>query len=82
MLPSNMLGLTDEQIEELKLVDEWGEKCVPNGDWKPNKDPLSRRNGRQPNERMRELFMKAVEEARAVTSKVSLVNTVLVYSPV
>ncbi|XP_059133675.1 cilia- and flagella-associated protein 298 [Peromyscus eremicus] len=30
-LPPNMQGLTDEQIQELKLKDEWGEKCVPSG---------------------------------------------------
>ncbi|XP_023316228.1 UPF0769 protein C21orf59 homolog A-like [Trichogramma pretiosum] len=38
MLPQNMQGLTDEQIEELHLVDEWGEKCCPSGGWTFNKD--------------------------------------------
>lgn len=40
MLPHNMMGLTDEQVEELKLKDEWGEKCVPTGGWTFNKDVI------------------------------------------
>ena len=40
MLPHNMMGLTDEQVEELKLKDEWGEKCVPMGGWTFNKDVI------------------------------------------
>lgn len=40
MLPPNMMGLTDEQVEELKLKDEWGEKCVPSGGWSFNKDVI------------------------------------------
>lgn len=38
MLPPNIMGLTEEQVEELKLKDEWGEKCVPMGGWTFNKD--------------------------------------------
>lgn len=45
-LPVNMQGLTDEQIDELKLVDEWSEKCVPSGGYVERKDELGRRNGR------------------------------------
>jgi hypothetical protein len=44
-LPPNMQGLTEEQVEELKLKDEWAEKCVPQGGIKENKDPIGRRNG-------------------------------------
>lgn len=44
-LPPNMQGLTDEQIEELKLKDEWGEKCQPSGGVKFNKDKIGCRNG-------------------------------------
>lgn len=40
MLPPNIMGLTDEQVEELKLRDEWGEKCVPMGGWTFNKDAI------------------------------------------
>lgn len=38
MLPQNMMGLTDEQVVELKLKDEWGDKCTPMGGWTFNKD--------------------------------------------
>lgn len=44
-LPPNMQGLTDDQIEELKLRDEWGEKCVPSGGSVFKKDNIGRRNG-------------------------------------
>jgi hypothetical protein len=45
-LPANMQGLTDEQITELKLVDEWSNKCIPSGGYVEKKDDLGRRNGR------------------------------------
>jgi len=44
-LPPNMQGLTDEQIEELKLKDEWAERCQPSGGHTQNKDDIGRRNG-------------------------------------
>ena len=44
-LPPNMQGLTDEQIEELKLVDEWADKCRPSGGDVFRKDDIGRRNG-------------------------------------
>lgn len=44
-LPPNMQGLTEEQVEELKLKDEWADKCVPQGGVRENKDPIGRRNG-------------------------------------
>jgi len=44
-LPPNMQGLTDEQIEELKLTDEWGERCQPSGGHVEKKDEIGRRNG-------------------------------------
>ena len=45
-LPANMQGLTDEQITELKLVDEWSNKCIPSGGFVEQRDELGRRNGR------------------------------------
>lgn len=36
-LPQEMQGLTDEQIEELKLKDIWGVKCIPSGGFEFNK---------------------------------------------
>ena len=40
-----MQGLTDEQIEELKLKDEWAAKCEPSGGHVFKKDEIGRRNG-------------------------------------
>ncbi|KAL6089116.1 hypothetical protein STEG23_008304 [Scotinomys teguina] len=68
-LPPNMQGLTDEQIEELKLKDEWGEKCVPSGGSVFQKDDIGRRNGQAPNEKMKQVLKKTVEEAKAMVSK-------------
>lgn len=70
LLPPSIMGLTDEQVEELKLVDEWGEKCVPSGGWASNKDPIGRRNGRQPNEHMQDVINRTIEEAKTMVSKV------------
>lgn len=44
-LPPNMQGLTDEQVDELKLKDEWAEHCQPSGGHTQNKDDIGRRNG-------------------------------------
>lgn len=44
-LPPNMQGLTDDQIEELNLMDEWEGKCVPSGGPVFKKDEVGRRNG-------------------------------------
>ena len=44
-LPPNMQGLTAEQIVELKLTDEWEDKCVPSGGAVFRKDEIGRRNG-------------------------------------
>ncbi|XP_059020576.1 cilia- and flagella-associated protein 298 isoform X2 [Mustela lutreola] len=102
-------GLTDDQIEELKLRDEWGEKCVPSGGSVFKKDDIGRRNGQErerrrqapccaespmwgsipgpwdhdrirrqrlnplshpaPNEKMKQVLKKTVEEAKAIISK-------------
>ncbi|XP_058821590.1 cilia- and flagella-associated protein 298 isoform X2 [Topomyia yanbarensis] len=69
MLPPDMLGLTEEQVQELNLNDEWGEKCVPSGGWISNPDPVGRRNGRQPQQRMQEVLEKAVADAKLLISK-------------
>ncbi|XP_078617822.1 cilia- and flagella-associated protein 298-like [Branchiostoma floridae x Branchiostoma japonicum] len=68
-LPGNMQGLTDEQIEELKLKDEWGEKCVPSGGAVFNQDEIGRRNGQAPNDKMKEVLKKTVSEAKALISR-------------
>jgi len=68
-LPPNMLGLTEDQIEELKLVDDWGEKCVPSGGHKESKDPMGRRNGKQPLENMVAVLDNTVKEVKDAISK-------------
>ncbi|XP_048840502.1 cilia- and flagella-associated protein 298 [Brienomyrus brachyistius] len=68
-LPPNMQGLTDEQIVDLRLRDEWGEKCVPSGGSELKKDEIGRRNGHAPNEKMKEVLRKTTEEAKALVSK-------------
>ena len=45
-LPPNMQGLAEEQISDLRLHDEWEDKCSPSGGYVETKDPLTRRNGR------------------------------------
>lgn len=68
-LPPNMQGLTDDQIEELKLKDDWEDKCTPCGGSVFMKDEIGRRNGHAPNEKMKEVLMRTVEEAKAIISK-------------
>lgn len=67
-LPPNMQGLTDEQIQELCLKDEWGEKCTSEGS-QFNKDPVGRRNGMQPSEKNRDVLDQTKREALALISK-------------
>ncbi|XP_055846162.1 cilia- and flagella-associated protein 298 [Episyrphus balteatus] len=75
MLPPEMIGLTDEQIEELKLVDTWADKCIPSGGFEFNRDKMGRRNGHQPKENMRSVLFKAIDDARnAIDKKLVLTN--------
>lgn len=69
MLPPDILGLADEQVEELKLVDEYAEKCIPSGGWIYNRDPVGRRNGRQPQTQMQEMLKNAMDDAKQMVSK-------------
>jgi len=73
LLPPEIIGLTDEQVVELKLIDKWGEKCIPSGGYSFNKDPIGRRNGKQPNEKMQNVLTKTIEEAKAYVSKVIII---------
>lgn len=68
-LPPNMQGLTDEQVEELKLKDEWGEKCQPSGGVKFNKCKIGCRNGQAPMPKMAEIITKTIKEAKDMVSK-------------
>ncbi|KAM3601667.1 uncharacterized protein V6R79_016495 [Siganus canaliculatus] len=69
ILPPNMQGLTEEQVVELKLKDEWEDKCKPSGGPVFKKDEIGRRNGQAPDAKMKEVLMKTVEEAKALISK-------------
>lgn len=52
----------------MHLVDTWGEKCTPSGGYTPTKDPIGRRNGKQPTQQMQELLNKTIAEARDLIS--------------
>ena len=41
-----MLGLTQQQVEELKLKDSFVDVCIPSGGFTMNPDPVGRRTGR------------------------------------
>lgn len=69
MLPPDIIGLTDEQIAELKLFDAWADKSVPMDGWTYNRDPVGRRNGRQPKPAMQEVLKRATDEAENMISK-------------
>lgn len=69
MLPLNMIGLTDEQVEELKLEDPLADNCAPSGGYNQTKDPVGRRNGRQPLPNMQELLRKSINDAIAMVDK-------------
>lgn len=69
MLPPNMIGLTGEQILELKLKDEFEDICVPSGGYVVNTDPVGHRNGRGPNEKMKDVLKRTISDAKASVSK-------------
>lgn len=69
LYPPEILGLTEEQVEELKLVDHLGDKSIPSGGFTQVKDPIGRRNGKQPRKEMQDLLNKTVKEAKEKVSK-------------
>lgn len=69
MMMAEIMGLTEEQVEELKLKDDWGDSCIPSGGFSFNKDPMGRRNGKQPKEQMQNVLRNAVKEAKDLISK-------------
>ncbi|XP_057662075.1 cilia- and flagella-associated protein 298 [Diorhabda carinulata] len=69
LYPPEILGLTEDQVEEMKLIDTWGEKCIPSGGYDTNKDPIGRRNGKRPKKNMQEVLKKAIAEARDMVTK-------------
>jgi len=69
VLPANMQGLTDEQITELKLVDSYSATIYPSGGTKECKDPIGRRTGNAPTDKMGDIINKTRAEAREDVSK-------------
>lgn len=74
MWPPEIIGLTEEQVSELKLTDEWLSVCVPSGGFSLNKDPVGRRYGHQPKKEMQNVLLKAVADAKQIISA-GLVNS-------
>ncbi|XP_076876290.1 cilia- and flagella-associated protein 298 [Brachyhypopomus gauderio] len=77
-LPPNMQGLTEDQITDLKLKDEWEDKCIPSGGAEFRKDEIGRRNGHAPNDKMKDVLKKTMEEAKALISKKQVLANVCV----
>lgn len=67
--PMDAVGLTDEQIVEMKIKDEWTPKCFPSGGSVFKKDVIGRRTGNAPTAKLAEVMNKTCAEALAATSK-------------
>lgn len=68
MLPPDIVGLTDEQVTELRLVDAWADKCTPQTGFQVSRDPIGRRNGRAPLADMQRILTGAIAEAKQLIS--------------
>lgn len=65
-----MMGLTDDQIVELKLVDEFSSSCVPStGFGEECKDDVGRRCGRPPRVDMKNIIARTIAEATSAIIK-------------
>lgn len=65
-----MLGLTPDQIVELKLVDEFAKSCVPSsGFGEEAPDDCGRRCGRPPRVNMQNILAKTINEAKLAVFK-------------
>lgn len=67
--PTEAVGLTDEQILELKIQDLWTPKCFPSGGSDFNKDVIGRRTGNAPTAKLAEVLRKTCADAKAATHK-------------
>lgn len=62
----------------MHLTDHWGETCIPSGGYALVKDPIGRRNGKQPRKEMQDLLNRTVQEARElISNKLVLQNKLL-----
>lgn len=74
-LPPNMVGLTEDQITDLKLEDKLSKTIYPQGGIVQCEDPIGRRTGKAPNEKMAAVIDRTREEAKEqVSNKLVLVN--------
>jgi len=64
-----MIGLTDEQVAELKYKDETA-TYYPSGGSNSHHDDLGIRTGQAPTAKMQEVLRKTVSEAKAAIHKV------------
>lgn len=66
--PPDMQGLTEEQVQELRLKDETS-TYYPSGGSRSNPDDIGRRTGMAPVEKLAEVMRRTISEARAAISK-------------
>ena len=69
-LPPNMQGLSEDQIQDLKLDDKWSHTVYPQGGSIECKDPIGRRTGNAPNSKMADIINRTRSEAKEQVSKV------------
>lgn len=67
--PPDAVGLTEEQIAEMKIKDEWTPKCYPSGGSVFQKDEIGRRTGNAPTPKLAEVLRKTCADAKAAASK-------------
>ena len=67
--PPEMRGLLEEQVRELGIRDEEGERCEPSGGSEFRRDELQKRCGRAPREEMRQVLLKAAGEVEKMVSE-------------
>eukprot|EP00039_Didymoeca_costata_P016004 m.279563 g.279563 ORF g.279563 m.279563 type:complete len:291 (-) comp16323_c11_seq18:311-1183(-) len=66
--PPKAIGLTDEQIEEMKIVDEYTPKCTPSGGTVFQRDDIGRRTGNAPTAKLAEVLRKTCADAKAAVA--------------
>lgn len=67
--PSEAIGLTDEQVVEMKIQDLWTPKCYPSGGSVFNRDDIGIRTGNAPKPELAQVLRKTVDEAKEAISK-------------
>ena len=57
------------QVRELKLQDEWEERCQPSGGFAFSADPVQRRNGRAPTANLKQKLLDTAAQAKQLIGK-------------